>query len=514
MKSLKNNELKVLHDCKAALEEVSYFLKQIDIPRSTEIAFNIDEMTARLNEKHKDFWELIDNLNAVIFNLIEIDASGSRAILDEDTFYGISVATRLSDVRRGLNILCEHLKADHRASTKKEPISASHDSNSGRLQNIHEKAEIIRRVIREGLEEYHRVVLDLPRLHGLEEFGGFAERVSELVSQVKLVNLNNQEDAVENLAFALNRLTNRYSHLLSLERAGLLRTHFQTASAMAAALQHEITDGDDRTENTLARTQAVAPFQFAITDDRLTLQTQTRIPKPRSETSLQSAFKALFAQAEDVWEDLENSNHPRLLRSFRRLKDALGEGSGVVEIGMHCASFEGQVSAASEELSDSLLALLMTFSNGVMSYASQFEEWQIFSDNAAEAGFASEDADNFAMIARVLATELELRQEVDEKVPQALRQAADWNDKAKSPRSRLSVGRTVLNIITVCFNELVTKPAKTLVGFGQAAIVAIVLHQAALSVAEISKTPEGAWLRPAVRVIERQLEGLAQPKVN
>ncbi|MCW8059321.1 hypothetical protein [Agrobacterium tumefaciens] len=514
MKFLENDELKVLHDCKAALEEVSYFLKEINIPKSAEIASNIEEMAARLNQQSKDFREFIDHLNAVIFGLIEIDASGHRAILDEDSFYGISIATRLSDARRGLTILCEHLIAAHRASKKNGPVNAGQGSNSDQLDNIHQKAEKIRRVIREGLEEYHRVAVDLPRLHGIEEFGGFAERTSELVSQVKLVNSNNQEDAVENLAFALNRLSNRYSYLLSLEPAGQLRTLFQTAAAMAAALQREITDGDSRTESTPTRAQAVAPFQFAITDDRLTLKTQTRIPKPRSETSVQSAFKALFAQAEDVWEDLKNSNHPRLLRSFKRLKNALGEGSGVVEIGMHCASFEGQVSAASEELSDSLLALLMTFSNGVMSYASQFEEWQIFSDNAAEEGFASEDADNFATIARVLATELELQQEVDEKVPQALRQAADWNDKAKSPRSRLSVGRTVLNIITVCFNELVTKPAKTLVGFGQAAIVAVVLHQAALSVAEISKTPEGAWLRPAVRVIERQLEGLTATKGN
>ncbi len=514
MKSLKNDELKVLHDCRAALEEVSYFLKQIKIPKSSEIASNIDGMTERLNEQSKDIGEFVDDLNAVIFGLIEIDASGSRAILDEDSFYGISVATRLSDARRGLTILCEHVIAERRASTKKGPVNAGQGSSSEQLQNIHQKAEKIRRVIREGLEEYHRVAVDLPRLHGIEEFGGFAERTGELASQVKLVNPNNQEDAVENLAFALNRLTNRYSHLLSLERAGQLRTLFQTAAEMAAALQFEITDGDDRTEKTPTRTQAVAPFQFAIANDRLILQTQTRIPKPRSETFVQSALKALVAQAEDVWADLENSNHPRLLRSFKRLKDALRDGLSVVEIGMHCASFEGQVSAASEELSDSLLTLLMTFSNGVMSYASQFEEWQIFSDNAAEAGFASEDADNFATIARVLATELELRQEVDEKVPRALRQAADWNDKAKSPRSRLSVGRTVLNIITVCFNELVTKPAKTLVGFGQAAIVAVVLHQAALSVAEISKTPEGAWLRPAVRVIERHLEGLTATKEN
>jgi hypothetical protein len=69
----------------------------------------------------------------------------------------------------------------------------------------------------------------------------------------------------------------------------------------------------------------------------------------------------------------------------------------------------------------------------------------------------------------------------------------------------LSLGRTVLNIITVCFNDFVRAPAQTVLKVTGTAVTVIVLHQAALYAAEISKTPEGAWLRPAVRVIENNI---------
>ncbi|MGV1943529.1 hypothetical protein ACQZ5D_23880 [Agrobacterium sp. 22-211-1] len=269
--------------------------------------------------------------------------------------------------------------------------------------------------------------------------------------------------------------------------------------------------------------QSLAPYQFTISGNRLTLQPQDTTPKSGAAAMIEAALKALNVLAEDVDEDLSQSNHPRLFRSFKRLRDALTENSSVVEIGMLCASFDAQVNAASDELSDSLLALLTSFSKGVTNYASQFEEWQSFSDNAAEANFTPDDGKTYAQVARELANELERRPEVDDRVPEALRQVADWNDRASTPKSRLSVGRTVLNIIAVCFSEVLAKPTKLAVktmgttiavGLGTAAgaaVVAIVLNQANVHLAELAKPPEAAWLRPASKVIDAHLKKLENP---
>lgn len=499
---------KVFSACRTTLIEVSAHLQAYGSTALMEVATILDRLVDDLGDGKKPE----ENLDFILFELDSIFESAYYEPLDAEEMYGISVATRLTDVVRGLRILSDHHHFEQQLKSSRDTTKASLLTASAQPAPIQDKVNQINRRIRLGENEYRQLVLDQPRTPRIEELGFHAERVSDLVDQLRLAGESTLLMAVENLAHAIDGLMDEYADFFSSESADQLRQTFEAASEIAHDLLAETagTAGVDEPVVT-HREQALAPFQFAISGDRLTLQPQQTHPKSGSERIVAAASRALHAHAEDLADDLEGSNHPRLFRAFNRLRAALNDGSNVVEIGMLCATLDGQIRAASEELSDSLLALLLSFSKGVMDFASQFDEWQEFSDNAAEANFEPQDGENYTKIARVLAVELERRQEVDSKVPEALRQVAEWNEKTDSPRSRLSLGRTVLNIITVCFNELVKKPAQMVIGVTGTAIVAIVLHHAAIYAAEISRTPEGSWLRPAVRVIESHVGKLETP---
>ncbi|KVK62688.1 hypothetical protein L905_19155 [Agrobacterium sp. TS43] len=508
MVALQTDAGKVFSACRTTLIEISAFLQAHKSTALIEVGAILDRLVDQLG----DGGALEETLDFVLFELDSIYESDYYDPLDATEIHGMSVATRLTDVVRGLRILSDHLEFERQLTSSGTASKASLRLTSVQPAPVQEAVNQIHRRIRLGEKEFRELVLDQPRIPQIEGLGYLAERVSDLVDQLRLAGEATLNMAVENLTHALDDLMYEHSDLLASESATRLRQTFEAASEVAHDLLSEIS-GTVGVDDPIVthREQALAPFQFAISGDRLTVQSQATHPKTGSERIVAAAARALNAQAEDLADDLEGSNHPRLFRAFNRLRTALSDGSSVVEIGMLCSTLDGQIRAASEELSESLLALLLSFSKGVMDFASQFEEWQEFSDNAAEASFEPQDGENYTKIARVLAAELERRQEVDSKVPEALRQVAEWNAKTDSPRSRLSLGRTVLNIITVCFNELVKKPAQIAIGVTGTAIVAVVLHQAAIHAAEISRTPEGSWLRPAVRVIENHIGKLENP---
>lgn len=508
MVALQSGAGKVFSACRTTLIDISGFLHANGSTALMEVAAILDRLVDELGAGKKPE----ENLDFILFELDGIFESDYYDPLDAEEMYGLSVATRLTDVVRGLRILSDHHHFEQQLKSRGDTTKASLLRASAQPAPVQDKVNQIYRRIRLWEKDYRELLLDQPRTLQIEELGYHADRVSDLVDQLRLAGESTLNMAVENLAHAIDGVIYDYSDFFASESADRLRQTFEEASKLAHDLLAEISGTVSVIDPVVThRDQALAPFQFTISGDRLTLQPQTTHPKSGSERIVAAAARALHAQAEDLADDLEGSNHPRLFRAFNRLRAALDDGSNVVEIGMLCSTLDGQIRAASEELSDSLLALLLSFSKGVMDFTSQFDEWQEFSDNAAEANFEPQDGENYTKIAKVLAVELERRQEVDAKVPEALRQVAEWNEKTDSPRSRLSLGRTVLNIITVCFNELVKKPAQMAIGVASTAIVAVVLHQAAIHAAEISRTPEGSWLRPAVRVIENHVGKLENP---
>ncbi|MCX2875916.1 hypothetical protein P0M24_18975 [Agrobacterium fabrum] len=504
---MQNEALDVFEDCRAALDEIGGRLRPQNSPEFFKVVSVIDKAKARLNATMSKLSLASPSAVRRISDSVEqLTTHTEFEFLNKIDIHGINIISRINDVVVGLRTISERIEYDifiseHGNQINSNLIGATENDESIR-NNIHN----IRKYISEAMDISRMPITDLLSLGVLEDLVFQLRRTFDLANQLAAAIPKAQRSAIARLFTALETIGDDFSSVLDHKPNLRIQNAIRKAMDVAGEMFEQISDTPAKSGlSSVPSQQAVAPFQFAISGDRLTLQPQIAHPKDQSELLAMAALRALILQAEDITEDLENSNHPRLFRAFGRLREGLRAGSNIVEIGMLCASFEGQVGAALDELSDSLSALLVGFGKGVMDYASQFKEWQDFSDNAAEASFASKDAENYAKIARVLATELERRHEVDSRVPEALRQVADWNSTTDSPRSRLSLGRTVLNIITVCFNDFVRAPAQTVLKVTGTAVTVIVLHQAALYAAEISKTPEGAWLRPAVRVIENNI---------
>ena len=510
MAQFKNPAVKVLNDCQSALEDVSVAINGLQDKSLRKAVTRIKDLVNRLGSSSNN--NFLSAIRRTIAETELLIALPSFSVLRDLRIAEIPVASRMGDFLNGLLVLEEYL---HDQITFSSTDLADDNLPFQGQTFVHS----ISAALSDAINSFSLTPFDAANRQAFSDLGYQLERAIEISDQLVIAGNETAIDVNVRLIEALEDILVMFEPVLSSQVTSLVRDARDASKRlMKSRIQSLETDILD-----IPPEQSLAPYQFTISGNRLTLQPQDTTPKSGAAAMIEAALKALNVLAEDVDEDLSQSNHPRLFRSFKRLRDALTENSSVVEIGMLCASFDAQVNAASDELSDSLLALLTSFSKGVTNYASQFEEWQSFSDNAAEANFTPDDGKTYAQVARDLANELERRPEVDDRVPEALRQVADWNDRASTPKSRLSVGRTVLNIIAVCFSEVLAKPTKLAVktmgttiavGLGTAAgaaVVAIVLNQASVHLAELAKPPEAAWLRPASKVIDAHLKKLESP---
>ncbi|NSZ73929.1 hypothetical protein G6L74_09270 [Agrobacterium tumefaciens] len=514
MVQFKNPAVKVLNDCKSALEDVTVAIGGLQDKVLRSGVMRVTNLVNRLGSSSNN--NFLNSIRQAISDTELLIALPSFSELESLRISGIPVSTRMNDFLNGLRVLEEYIN---------NQITFASTSLAGDDLPIHAQifSHSLSTMLSDAISSFSLTPFDTANRQSISDLGYQLDRALEIADQLTIAGNDTAVDVNGNLVGALENIMVMFEPILSSQAMSSVTSLIRNARDDARRMMAHRIESFETDILDVPPEQALAPYQFTISGDRLTLQPQDANPKSGGDAMVRAALNALSRLAEDVGEDLAQSNHPRLFRSFKRLRDALTESSSVVEIGMLCASFEGQVNAASDELSDSLLALLNSFSKGVANYASQFEEWQSFSDNAAEANFTPQDGETYAQVARALANELERRPEVDDRVPEALRQVADWNERASTPKSRLSVGRTVLNIIAVCYSEVFAKPVKlavktmgttVAVGLGAAAgaaVVAIVLNQASIHLAELTKPPEAAWLRPASRVIDAHLRKLENP---
>lgn len=411
--------------------------------------------------------------------------------LSDEIVSGVTVSDNLDDVIMGIKVLHASIAPPHHRHGV-DPARHRFDARIELLSNLMGEIESL-------VSERHQDVtlIAIPYLQAA------LERSKRLINLVRIADRSLELSSCKRLLASLREFQARYRRAAARVEDNVVLSKIGAALELAGDLANDVFDENTTTKLEASQPhQTLAPYQFSIESERLTVLRQPPHPKAGAENIAASALGMLLLQAEDVAEELKNSNHRRLERAFSRLKNALGSAANPIEIGMLCATYEAQVTSTSDELSESLLALLMSFTNGVTNYVSQFQEWQQFLENAAETRLEKEDGVDLSHIANVLATELERRQDVEKGVPEALRQVAAWNEKIDTPRSRLSVGRTVLNVVTVCFNAAVKQPLQKAVEVAGIAVIVVVLQHAVSHVAVLSKTPEGEWLRPAVKLIE------------
>lgn len=523
MAILQDNAITVLEDCRSALEEISRNFIFTAKPTPEEFFAIVDRARRQLRTSAKKLepsgWREINRTASLLEELFDIY---SHSFLETNFVHGVSFGTRLRDVVRGLRLLASYMENEQRFMENSPSLREGFSTFSPWPEAAFNRILRVEDALIRAIASFQATKHSGRSTPDLDSLGFHIERAAELVRQVRFAGPGNQFETVDELLTMIQQVETGFSR--SLVKFPEIRGPIDDAYHWISQLRELTFDDADEDQMAVSPpTQVLAPFQFEIAEGRLALQPQPRTAKSNADAITAAALRALIGQAEDVYEDLKDSNHPRLLRAFKRLQDALVSESNVIEIGMLCVTCESQVHASTDELSQTLLALLLSFTKGVTDYASQFEEWQVFSDNAAEVTFTPEDGEQYARVARQLASDLEQRPEVDSRVPEALRQVADWNDRVDTPKSRLSVGRTVLNMFAVCYNKLIVHPAKTAVtsvgatvgvGIGVAAgavVVTLVLNLANTYVSELAKTPEGAWLRPASRVIDAHLRKLENP---
>ncbi len=509
----KGTALGIVSDCQGALDDFFLGIEGNEDPTLLLAFEHIQALFRRVVAIKTNQIDALRDVHVLYNRLVALPSFRSIAKIE---ISGITLASRIGDFARGVDVLI-----DYSARQGSGPkigflgdtlLKERRKYAEGIFKELMDADTTLKSIFRKDVKD--------SRPH---DMGYQMERIVGIARQLILAGQGMREPVIASLLTSLDKFIHFFDHELTDSKEISVRSTIESVRVSLRNLAgSEFVDGNEQDVGILPE-QALAPFQFAITGEKLTLRRQEANSKAGADAIAAAALNALRGIAEDLYEDLEKSNHPRLFRAFTRLQNALNAEASVVEIGMLCASFEGQVGAASDELSDSLVALLSGFVKGVTDYAAQFEEWQDFSDNAAEANYTARDGETYAQVARALANELERRPEVDDRVPDALRQVADWNERSSTPKSRLSIGRTVLNLIAVCYTEMVAKPLKaaagtmgTVVGVGMggaagAAVVAIVLNQASVHIAELAKPPEAAWLRPASKVIDAHLRKLENP---
>jgi hypothetical protein len=169
--------------------------------------------------------------------------------------------------------------------------------------------------------------------------------------------------------------------------------------------------------------QQIAPAQFDIVSDRLTVAYQQNKAQAPDVANIASALSALVGDGDSILKELGRTNcDRRLIESVERLQGLLRSEQDVVQLGLANIR-SGLIHAACEnELFDTTSALLRAYTVGVGMYVDQFPDWRRFVDNSATTRLQEGDAQRVASVLDRLIDQTEKRPDiVDEEVPRTLR---------------------------------------------------------------------------------------------
>lgn len=246
--------------------------------------------------------------------------------------------------------------------------------------------------------------------------------------------------------------------------------------------------------------QKLAAFSFGFDGDDLRIVDQ---PLRAHERDAEIAFAALegaLEHGEYVNQDLAATNaSPRLKEAFERLQATMISHKNIVQIGSRAQICNRLVNGEIDELSPPLFGLLIGHIESVFSALAQFEDWRIYSENAAalniDAGSVAKLADGTGQLLKQLRDE----QSVDESVVHALETVKGWVEDSTPPDRRdvLSLSRSLENFWSVVTKsilaiggDVVTAGRKEVA----AAILAALLIAAPAIVPVIGKLPGGHWV--------------------
>ncbi|MGO7605170.1 hypothetical protein ACC718_17955 [Rhizobium ruizarguesonis] len=247
--------------------------------------------------------------------------------------------------------------------------------------------------------------------------------------------------------------------------------------------------------------QKTAAFQFDFEGDNLRVVDQPLRPSFRERDMALAALEAAVDNGEYVNQDLAATNaSPRLKETFERLQATMVSHKNIVQIGARAQICNRIVHGNIEELSPTLFGLLIGHIESVFSALAQFEDWRIYSENAAALNI---DAGSVAKLVEgtgQLVKQLQKAQSGDKSVVDALETVKGWVEDVDPPDKR-----DVLSL-TSSHENLWSIVAKSVLGIGRdmisdgrkriaSAILTALLLSAPLIVPVIGKVAPGAqWI--------------------
>jgi hypothetical protein len=269
--------------------------------------------------------------------------------------------------------------------------------------------------------------------------------------------------------------------------------------------------------------QKIAPTQFDIKHERLTLKKTRSTSREEDEASIRSARSQLQSNGDKIIKELQQSNcDRRLLDNIQHLQTQLLEETDAIKIGLTGMSCEFMCSAFEQELPSAVSSMLKAHTRGVQLFVGQFPEWNRFLENAATAHLEGEDVSDLRNAAKQLIEALRAQPgAVDPEVPKTFAYLSQLleNPSAAGKKAAFAVLRSIENLISLVFTygaefgqKTVSKTIDTASNAASKIIVVTLLTIALGGAAAISpianKVPEMSWIQTASQLVKKQLEEL------
>jgi hypothetical protein len=273
--------------------------------------------------------------------------------------------------------------------------------------------------------------------------------------------------------------------------------------------------------------QKIAPAQFEIRNDRLTVRKHVSDARDEDAGGIESARSQLQANGDKIIEELERSNcDRRLLSNIQHLQAQLVDETDAIKIGLTNLSCEFMCSAFDHELPSAVSSMLKAHTRGVQLFVGQFPEWNRFLENAATAHLENSDVDALRTASEHLIGSLQSKPDVvDPEVPRTLAYLTQLleNPGSTAKKAAFAVLRSMENLISLVFNygaefgqKTMSKTIESASTHASRLIVITLLTIAVGGAASIgpiaSKVPEMTWLQTASEIVKKQLEKMIAEK--
>lgn len=274
------------------------------------------------------------------------------------------------------------------------------------------------------------------------------------------------------------------------------------------------------TLNRIVPDQQVAPVQFEIVNNRITIVDRPPDRHLSDRSNIESALSHIVGSGEKLISNLENSNcDKRLLASVKELQSQLTADKNIIKIGLTniaCAAMGLQFKS---ELPDAVSAMFSSYSTSITLYVAQFPEWENFTQRAANLELDDSDVAEVDATAAEIVDKLSANAELaDPEVPKTiafLRELLAFPGRS-SKRATYAMIRTLENLLSSILRHsmsFLTKTAEKTIEAGSTA-TSRVLVGGLLSIALISATGiESAalragspWVQQVAQTIQKHLE--------